>query len=181
MEMNSTIPVVLSFTPKQAGPIKLEGIEIGLFKVSVFKHYFNAPEPKNEYLCSFEDHVFRDKNVYFDVVEPNHNIEIEFDRNEQILYNYQLEYYKFKLINKSNFGIKRFTFFFEENSVVLTNNLNNIYFENEIPKDGEFELKIPLCPRSPGSSMIKMLIKFEDETNRREIEIKRFLLRFVVL
>ena len=50
-----------------------------------------------------------------------------------------------------------------------------MHYELSIKKNEEREFEFPICPQLSGKYNTKILIKFEEESKFKEIEIKRFV------
>jgi hypothetical protein len=57
---------------------------------------------------------------------------------------------------------------------------DTFFKEIDLPKDSQYEVLVPVCPQKAGEYFLKILIKFEEESKFREIDVKRFLVKINV-
>ena len=126
LDKKSITQISLNFTPKEKGKIQIEGLLIGLYKMALFSYSFNDREEK-EYKHKFEKK--KDRLVLIDIIDDPQNIDFTLSSEEVFLYQDQLTLLTAKIKNNSNYNIKRFTLFFDNKSIFLTNYINfDIYF-----------------------------------------------------
>jgi hypothetical protein len=188
LEKNSTVLKTVSCIPKQSGRITIKGLEIELYKIAQFTHSFYKRTPNPLYSnTNMNSQPKPISEIFFDVIDEKQDIKVNFERKEYNLYLNELFLLPVNITNNANLKIKRFCIFLDDNDL-NNENVNNqslslsnfIFKEVDIPKDTQFDITIPICPQKVGSFYLKIIIKFEEELKFKEIEIKRFILRFNV-
>lgn len=187
LEKNSTVLKTLYCIPNRPGRIIIKGLEVGLYKIALFKHSFYKKNINELYSKKDKTMDRTIKEISFDVIDEKTDIKVTFPAKEYNLYYNELFMLPLCIKNNANLKIKRFTLFFEDNDISnekLNNSslaLNNLIFkEIDIPKENEFSINIPICPQMVGTFFLKIIIKFEEEAKFKEIEIRRFILKFIV-
>ena len=160
----------LQFSPKEQGLIQIEGLSIGLYKMALFSYSFNDREEK-EY--KHKNEKLKDKLVVIELVEESQNISFTLSNEEVFLYQNQLMILNATIKNNSNYNIKRFTLFFDNKSIFLTNHL---HFDCEIKKESEIVVNFLVCSPTTGDFPCKIILKLEEENKNKEFEIKKCVL-----
>ena len=174
LDKKSITQISLNFTPKEKGKIQIEGLLIGLYKMALFSYSFNDREEK-EYKHKFEKK--KDRLVLIDIIDDPQNIDFTLSREEVFLYQDQLTLLTAKIKNNSNYNIKRFTLFFDNKSIFLTNYIN---FDSGLKKFSEISVNFIVCPPTTGEFKCKVILKCEEEFKNKEIEIKKCIINLKV-
>ena len=180
LEMRSTNSYTLCIIPKKQGNLIILGVEICLFKTVSFRHFFT------EYDIRDENNLYKDKLdkpdnyklIKYNIQKEETDIILKFDNNLKTLMQYEFSTIKAKITNNSNFSIKKFCIFFENSNIYIG---NYIIYEKLIKKGNEFEFDIPICSQVSGKFETKILIKFEEESKHKEIEIKRYVYPITII
>jgi hypothetical protein len=187
LEKNSTVLKTVCCIPKEAGRISIKGLEIELYKIAHFTHSFYKKTVNPLYSNRLNGHPKPISEIFFDVIDERQDIKVTFDKKEYNLYLNEFFLLPMTISNHANLKIKRFCMFLDDND---TNNehvniqslslSSSIFKEVDIPRDSQYSITIPICPQLVGSFYLKIIVKFEEEQKFKEIEIKRFILRFNV-
>lgn len=167
LDKKTTTQISLYFTPKEKGKIQIEGLSIGLYKMALFSYSFNDREEKL-YRHKFEK--IKDRLVLIDVIEESQNIEFSLENDEVFLYQDQLVVLTAKIKNNSNYNIRRFTLFFDNKSIFLTNYIN---FDLGLKKNSEVKVSFLVCPPATGEFQCKVILKLEEENKSKEFEVRK--------
>ena len=174
LDKKTMTQITLFIKPKNQGKIQIEGLSIGLYKMALFSYSFNNREER-EYSHKYER--IKDKLVVLDILEENQNIQFSLSSEELFIYQNQLLVLTAKIINNSNFNIKRFTLFFNNKSIFLTNYLT---FETPLEKNQETTVSFLVCPPNSGEFACKVILKMEDDNKSKELEVKKCALSLKV-
>jgi hypothetical protein len=174
LDKKTMTQITLFIKPKDQGKIQIEGISIGLYKMALFSYSFNNREER-EYSHRYER--IKDRLVVIDVLEENQNIEFSLSNEEMFIYQNQLVVMTAKIVNNSNFNIKRYTLFFSDKSIFLTNYLT---FNTPLEKNSETTVSFLVCPPNSGEFACKIVLKMEDENKAKELEAKKCALSLKV-
>jgi hypothetical protein len=174
LDKKTMTQITLFIKPKDQGKIQIEGLSIGLYKMALFSYSFNNREER-EYSHKYER--IKDRLVVIDVLEENQNIEFSLGNEELFIYQNQLVVLTAKIVNNSNFNIKRYTLFFNDKSIFLTNYLT---FDTPLEKNSETTVSFLVCPPNSGEFHCKILLKMEEENKAKELEVKKCALSLKV-
>jgi hypothetical protein len=175
LDKKTMTQITLYFVPKERGKVQIEGLSIGLYKMALFSYSFNNREEK-EYRHKFER--VKDRLVVIDVQEENQNFEFSLSSEELFLYQNQLQTVEAKIKNNSNFNVKRFTLYFDNKSIFLTNFLT---FDTPLKRNSETTVTFLVCPPQSGDFPCKVILKMEEETKMKELEAKKCILSLKVI
>jgi hypothetical protein len=167
LEKNTSCIVTLSCIPRSPGRVIIQGLEIGLYKIALFKHSFYKRDLSD--LFSYRDKNYSNlnpkikdenkiekdsdkKEICFDIINNNQDINLILPLGKEIDIYYN-EFLCMPLIikNNTNLKIKRFCLFFDDSNVLLSKNSNlkmennicltNIIFkEINLAKDNQYEV-----------------------------------------
>jgi hypothetical protein len=174
LDKKTMTQITLFIKPKDQGKIQIEGLSIGLYKMALFSYSFNNREER-EYSHKYER--IKDRLVVIDVLEENQNIEFSLGNEELFIYQNQLVVLTAKIVNNSNFNIKRYTLFFNDKSIFLTNYLT---FDTPLEKNSETTVSFLVCPPNSGEFHCKIILKMEEEIKAKELEVKKCALSLKV-
>jgi hypothetical protein len=212
LEKNSSCIVTLSCIPKASGRVVIKGLEVGLYKIALFKHSFykknvselhkyrersrsvsSVSSSSNLLIKCHQHHLENNpKEICFDIIDDNQDIKVIFPKGKEInIFSNELMLMPVIIKNNANLKIKRFCLFFDDSDIIISKNshlknennvclADTIFKEIDLPKDKQHEVLVPICPQKPGEFYLKVLIKFEEESKFKEIDVKRFLVKFNV-
>ena len=154
LEKNSSCIVTLSCVPKAPGRIVIQGLEVGLYKIALFKHSFykksvselhnyrersksmssqNSKEILIKQIKSNSNTLKNNtKEICFDIIDDKQDIKVIFPKGKEInIYNNEVMLMPILIKNNANFKIKRFCLFFDDSEIIITKN-SNLKYENNV-------------------------------------------------
>lgn len=177
----SSNTISLYVIPKKPGMLNVVGLEICLFGIASFKNFFMDLDYREENFLYEEKIPPKDgyNLLKYNILEEDNDMLVEFLDSDPMLFQYQFSSVKVRILNRSNNSvIKKFSFLFENNDIFISNFL---HFDVTLKKNEQTIIDLPMCPQVHGRFYQKILIKFEEESKFKEIEVKRFLLPTTVL
>ena len=119
----------------------------------------------------------------FDILDNDTNIVIDFPQGKEItVYQYQIFMFRIVIKNNSKFNINKYSIFISDNNDTTHNEdvlCDFIHIVNDAKKENK--ISVPMIPKRTGEIEVKMIIKFEEASRFKEIEVKRFIIQFHVI
>ena len=203
IEPKGTRLIKLKIKFNNIGKIIIKGVSIFISEIAQVVHMFNFK--KNNSLYNYrikkkgnETHrhvktlsltslakIRKQKDDFsFEILDDQTNIVVTFPEGKNIsLYQYQYYIFPIKIRNNSKFNINKYTLYVSDNNSNYLQNLivlTNYIYETETFKEEQI-IYIPILPTKLGVSLIKILIKFEENSIYKPIEVKRFLIQITTI
>lgn len=195
------IKLKLKFNNK--GKIIIKGVSLFISEIAQVVHLFNfkknislynyrVKKKGNEthrhvHTMSFSSSskVRKQKDDFsFEILDDETNIVVTFPEGKNIsLYQYQYYTFPIKIRNNSKFNINKYTLYVSDNNSQNLQNFNvltNYIYETETFKEEQI-IYVPILPTKLGISLVKILIKFEENSIYKPIEVKRFLIQITTI
>ena len=185
IQPGQTTPVGMKIIFKNPGIYEIVGLVMTLFKNIHIKYIFNKPKINSLYLHynknkNNKDSSFNKGNFRFNTIEGIKTISVIINNNnEKIhLYQNQINYIPIKIINNNNdFEIKKFTIYMEANDdkILYPKYLHKNYLNSNN------SVLIPIIGNKKGECKLKIIIKYEEKLNSRNLDIYRSVISIKVI
>ena len=186
---------------KSKGKLIIKGVSMKLFNIANIVHMFNYKKTnllynyrikrKSENIRQNRISSIASSNIVkkqkedfsFDILDNDTNIVIDFPQGKEItVYQYQIFMFRIVIKNNSKFNINKYSIFISDNNDTTHNEdvlCDFIHIVNDAKKENK--ISVPMIPKRTGEIEVKMIIKFEEASRFKEIEVKRFIIQFHVI
>ena len=186
---------------KSKGKLIIKGVSMKLFNIANIVHMFNYKKTnllynyrikrKSENIRQNRISSIASSNIVkkqkedfsFDILDNDTNIVIDFPQGKEItVYQYQIFMFRIVIKNNSKFNINKYSIFISDNKDTTHNEdvlCDFIHIVNDAKKENK--ISVPMIPKRTGEIEVKMIIKFEEASRFKEIEVKRFIIQFHVI
>ena len=186
---------------KAKGKLIIKGVSMKLFNIANIVHMFNYKKTnllynyrikrKSENIRQNRISSIASSNIVkkqkedfsFDILDNDTNIVIDFPQGKEItVYQYQIFMFRIVIKNNSKFNINKYSIFISDNNDTTHNEdvlCDFIHIVNDAKKENK--ISVPMIPKRTGEIEVKMIIKFEEASRFKEIEVKRFIIQFHVI
>lgn len=179
--------IEIKFEVIKKGKFEIRGIEMTILPNIVNQYLFNTKRKDNQlYRYRIKKKarntiINKNNNYIFEVFEKEKNIKISFPEGKDIsLYQNSLYYYPIKILNNLSSNVKKFTIFISDNENQLNKYFMTEFIFQSLPYQEEKMILIPVLASSVGKFYATVIVKFEEEIFKKEIEIKRFVIKMEV-
>lgn len=179
--------IEIKFEVIKKGKFEIRGIEMTILPNVVNQYLFNTKRKDNQlYRYRIKKKakntiINKNNNYMFEVFEKEKDIQISFPEGKDIsLYQNSLYYYPIKIINNLSSNVKKFTIFISDNESQINKFFMTEFIFQSLPYQEEKTILIPVLANSAGKFYATVIVKFEEEIFKKEIEIKRFVIKMEI-